>query len=197
MKMHQDLLEEHQETPESEPVYEEVGSFPGIGSLELDPSLLPPVDRTKKPVILSEQVLPSSAPPCPVPRASGNTLTKAHSFERGPFPEPGKAPLTDKFPGQRPTQNASLEAKIELPQALPTPERVEEKPGEVQTLPPDSPAGTEAQAGNTKKKSFRPDLPICDKFMQELSTAVLRKNESQTPKTPEPPTLSSKDGDHA
>ncbi|XP_060542426.1 arf-GAP with Rho-GAP domain, ANK repeat and PH domain-containing protein 3-like [Pantherophis guttatus] len=53
MKMHQDT--EQQEPAESEPVYEEVGSFTDIDFLEPNHSLLPPMDQAKKPISFSDQ----------------------------------------------------------------------------------------------------------------------------------------------
>jgi len=53
MKVHQDSLEEQQEKEvDTEPVYEEVGNFPELATLELqrgllaDPSPVPTMDRS-------------------------------------------------------------------------------------------------------------------------------------------------------
>ncbi|NWH72856.1 ARAP3 protein, partial [Piaya cayana] len=62
MKMHQDSLEEQQEKEaDPDPVYEEVGNFPELATLELgrellaDLSAVPPVDRSKKPTPFPKQ----------------------------------------------------------------------------------------------------------------------------------------------
>ena len=76
MKVHQDSLEEQQEKEvDTEPVYEEVGNFPELATLELqrgllaDPSPVPTMDRSQKPSSSPEQppapVLRSSLPPSP------------------------------------------------------------------------------------------------------------------------------------
>ncbi|NXG35507.1 ARAP3 protein, partial [Dromaius novaehollandiae] len=88
MKMHQDSLEEQQEKEvDTEPVYEEVGNFPELASLELDRELLadlssvPSVDRSKKPSPFPEQppapALRSSLPTSPAQGVSSPSVTKA------------------------------------------------------------------------------------------------------------------------
>ncbi|NXW23685.1 ARAP3 protein, partial [Circaetus pectoralis] len=82
MKMHQDSLEEQQEKEvDADPVYEEVGNFPELATLELgqgllaDLSAVPPVDRSKKPAPFPEQppatALRSSLPASPAQRVAG------------------------------------------------------------------------------------------------------------------------------
>ncbi|XP_062986114.1 arf-GAP with Rho-GAP domain, ANK repeat and PH domain-containing protein 3 [Elgaria multicarinata webbii] len=188
MKMHQDSLEEQQEATESEPVYEEVGSFTDMSFLELGPSLLPPVDRTKKPVPFSEQGMSSPLPPCLASRTSGTDGANACCLELD------KELLTDKPPEHRVTQGASAERKTERPQVLPGPGRLHDQPSEMPASPVEPPAGMETRAGDTRKKSFQTDLSISDKLMQELSTAILRKNDCQTPNTSGKQNLLSKDG---
>ncbi|XP_053106226.1 arf-GAP with Rho-GAP domain, ANK repeat and PH domain-containing protein 3 isoform X2 [Hemicordylus capensis] len=181
MKMHQDSLEEQQEATESEPVYEEVGNFSGMDFLELDHSLLPPVDRTKKPVTFIEQVLSSPLPPCPVPRSSRTSIAKESSLGKDLCLELDTESLTHRLPGHRVTQSASTEKKTELPQVPSTPNGEQEQPNAVLSLPPEPPASMETQVRDLRKKSFQADLSISDKLMQELSTAIFRKNECQTP----------------
>lgn len=172
MKMHQDSLEEQQETTDSEPVYEEVGSFSGIDFLEVSPSPLPPVDRTKKPIVGSEQMISSSLPPCPAPRASRSSLAKASCS--------GRAHWLEVDTEHSVIQSISPERNIELPQIPSTPDREQQLPAVV-TFPPASLADLETQAASTRKKSIQTDLSISDKLMQELSTAILRKNDCQIP----------------
>ncbi|XP_061441954.1 arf-GAP with Rho-GAP domain, ANK repeat and PH domain-containing protein 3 isoform X2 [Rhineura floridana] len=176
MKMHQDSLEEQQEATESEPVYEEVGSFTDMDFLELPQSLLPPVDRTKKPVPASEQATSTSLPPCPAPRESGTDLAKAYCFERTLRLE--KEPLTDRLPGHRMTPSACIETD------LPAPDWKQVQPMAAPTPALDVSAGMEMRAGETRKKSFQVDFSVGDKLMQELSSAILRKNECHVPVTP-------------
>ncbi|NXT86350.1 ARAP3 protein, partial [Anhinga rufa] len=88
MKMHQDSLEEQKEKEaDADPVYEEVGNFPELATLELERGLLadlsamPPVDRSKKPATFPEQppstALRSSLPSSPAQRVVGPSVTKA------------------------------------------------------------------------------------------------------------------------
>ncbi|NXF33422.1 ARAP3 protein, partial [Nyctibius bracteatus] len=88
MKMHQDSLEEQQEKEvDADPVYEEVGNFPELATLELgrgllaDLSVMPTVDRSKKPTPFPEQppatALRSSLPTSPAQRVTGPSVTKA------------------------------------------------------------------------------------------------------------------------
>ncbi|KAK1209969.1 ARAP3 protein, partial [Pygoscelis papua] len=88
MKMHQDSLEEQQEKEaDTDPVYEEVGNFPELATLELgrgllaDLSAVPPMDRSKMPAPFPEQppatALRSSLPASPAQRVAGPSVTKA------------------------------------------------------------------------------------------------------------------------
>ncbi|NWW91265.1 ARAP3 protein, partial [Rhynochetos jubatus] len=88
MKMHQDSLEEQQEKEvDADPVYEEVGNFPELATLELgqgllaDLSAMPSVDRSKWLAPFPEQplatALRSSLPASPAQRAAGPSVTKA------------------------------------------------------------------------------------------------------------------------
>ncbi|NXL47506.1 ARAP3 protein, partial [Podilymbus podiceps] len=92
MKMHQDSLEEQQEKEaDADPVYEEVGNFPELTTLELgqgllaDLSAMPPIDRSRRPAPLPEQplttALRSSLPASPAQRVAGPSVTKALSLE--------------------------------------------------------------------------------------------------------------------
>ncbi|NXA08227.1 ARAP3 protein, partial [Sapayoa aenigma] len=92
MKIHQDSLEEQQEKEaDADPVYEEVGNFPELAALDLgqgllaDLSVIPPVDRSKKPAPFPEQPPPtalrSSLPASPAQRVTGPSVTKAISLE--------------------------------------------------------------------------------------------------------------------
>ncbi|XP_034959304.2 arf-GAP with Rho-GAP domain, ANK repeat and PH domain-containing protein 3 isoform X1 [Zootoca vivipara] len=182
MKMHQDSLEEQQEAAESEPVYEEVGNFADMGFLELQQSLLPPVDRTKKPVPCSEQAVSSSLPPCPAPRASGINVAKGCCFERTLRLEE-KDLLPDRLPGHSVAPSAGVERMTELHQGPPAPDWEQGLSKEAPASPPEPPMGEEPQADASRKKSFQADWSINDKLMQELSSAILRKNESQAPAT--------------
>ncbi|NXL27739.1 ARAP3 protein, partial [Glaucidium brasilianum] len=88
MKMHQDSLEEQQEKEaDADPVYEEVGNFPELAALELgqgllaDLSVLPPVDRSRKPAPFPEQppvtAMRSSLPASPAQRVESPSVPKA------------------------------------------------------------------------------------------------------------------------
>ncbi|NWI13920.1 ARAP3 protein, partial [Crypturellus soui] len=122
MKMHQDSLEEQQEKEmDTEPVYEEVGNFSELASLELDHELLaglsciPSTDRFKKPSPAPEQ------PPAPALRCSLPT---------------------------NPAQRVS---------------------------------GPSTSLEISKKRNIQPSSPINNKLIQELSSIILKKNESQGP----------------
>ncbi|NXD65848.1 ARAP3 protein, partial [Eolophus roseicapillus] len=103
MKIHQDSLEEQQEKEaDADPVYEEVGNFPELASLELgqgllaDLSAVPPMDRSKKPSPFPEQppatALRSSLPASPAQRVAGPSVTKA--LKRSIQPP---SPINDKL----------------------------------------------------------------------------------------------------
>nr|XP_056718279.1 LOW QUALITY PROTEIN: arf-GAP with Rho-GAP domain, ANK repeat and PH domain-containing protein 3 [Euleptes europaea] len=194
MKMHQDSLEEQQEAAEPEPVYEEVGSFPSGGFLELSPSLLPPVDRTKKPPPCSEPAPPSSLPPCPAPRASGTNSAKALSLERGLWLEPDKATMISRLPRHRgATHSSPAERTAEPPQRVPAPSREQEQPPGVPVLPPETPSAPGAHVGETRKKK----VSLSDKLIEELSTAIFQKNDGQASLPLGPQGFSSAAGDQA
>lgn len=178
MKMHQDSLEEQQEMADSEPVYEEVGSFLGMDCVEVSPSTLPPVDRTKKPTVGPEQGISSSLPPCPAPRAPRSSLPKLSSG-RANWLELDTELLLHKSPEHKVTQSTSPERNMELPQIPHTPDREQEQLTAMMTITPAPPAATETQVASIRKKSIQTDLSISDKLMQELSTAILRKNDCQ------------------
>nr|XP_008107206.1 PREDICTED: arf-GAP with Rho-GAP domain, ANK repeat and PH domain-containing protein 3 [Anolis carolinensis]XP_008107207.1 PREDICTED: arf-GAP with Rho-GAP domain, ANK repeat and PH domain-containing protein 3 [Anolis carolinensis]XP_016848526.1 PREDICTED: arf-GAP with Rho-GAP domain, ANK repeat and PH domain-containing protein 3 [Anolis carolinensis] len=180
MKIHQSSLEEQQETEESEPVYEEVGTFTDMGFLELRDSLLPPVDRTKKPVTAPEQSMSNSLPPCPAPRASGSDVGKAGCLQKTPSLELNKDSAANKPPAHGTTPSTSAEKEPGQLQGAPASEREQDQPNEVAALHPEPPTGMETQFGDTRRKSSQADLSIGNKLMQELSAAILRKNECQT-----------------
>lgn len=189
MKMHQDSLEEQHEAAEPEPVYEEVGSFPVGGFQEPSASLLPPVDRTKKPIPCSYQVPLSSLPPCPAPRAPGPDSAKAPSLERGLWLEPDKATMISRLPRHRGvTHNSPAERTAEPPQRALAPSK--EQGPMIPVLPPETPPALGTQVGEARK-----NFSLSDKLMEELSTAILQKNECQAPLTPGLQDLSSAAGD--
>ncbi|KAG8133021.1 hypothetical protein E2320_010840, partial [Naja naja] len=113
MKMHQ----EQQEPAESEPVYEEVGSFTDMDFLEPTHSLLPHVDQVKKPISFSGQLTSSMLPPCWVPRASGIDLTKPCCFERTFQVESNKQNLNDRISEHKVIPTVSIDQQTGLPQA--------------------------------------------------------------------------------
>ncbi|XP_026538975.1 arf-GAP with Rho-GAP domain, ANK repeat and PH domain-containing protein 3 [Notechis scutatus] len=113
MKMHQ----EQQEPAESEPVYEEVGSFTDMDFLEPTHSLLPCVDQAKKPISFSGQLTSSMLPPCWVPRASGIDLIKPCCFERTFQMESNKQNLTDRISEHKVIPTVSIDQQTGLPQA--------------------------------------------------------------------------------
>ncbi|XP_054841139.1 arf-GAP with Rho-GAP domain, ANK repeat and PH domain-containing protein 3 isoform X2 [Eublepharis macularius] len=180
MKMHQDSLEEQQEAAEPEPVYEEVGSFPAEGFLELSHHLLPPVDRTKKPAPCPEQGQLSSLPPCPAPRAPGTDPAKAHSLERGLWLEPDKATMISRLPRHRAIPSALAERTAKPPQGLPAPHREQEKLPALPAPPAETPPALGTQADGARKKN----LSLSDRLPEGLSTAILQKNEGQAPLAP-------------
>lgn len=189
MKMHQDSLEEQHEAAEPEPVYEEVGSFPVGGFLELSPSSLPPVDRTKKPTHRSDQAPPGSLPPCPAPRSSGTDSSKAPSLEKGLWLEPDKATMISRLPRHRGvTHSSPAERTPEPPQRALGPSK--EQGPVIPAIALETPPALGTQAGETRKKNS-----LSNKLMEELSTAILQKNEWQAPLMPGPQDLPSAAGD--
>uniref|UniRef100_A0A8C0HML4 ArfGAP with RhoGAP domain, ankyrin repeat and PH domain 3 n=1 Tax=Buteo japonicus TaxID=224669 RepID=A0A8C0HML4_9AVES len=187
MKMHQDSLEEQQEKEvDADPVYEEVGNFPELATLELgqgllaDLSAMPPVDRSKKPAPFPEQppatALRSSLPASPAQRVPGPPVTKALSLERGLNLESDKAPAQ----GLRPTKTASLERNMEPSLAL-------AGDWEQATTPGSSPS-VETSLEISKKRNMQSPSPINNKLIQELSSVILRKNEGQPPEPGQPVT---------
>ncbi|KAH0618161.1 hypothetical protein JD844_017148 [Phrynosoma platyrhinos] len=196
MKIHQGSLDEQQEaTDESEPVYEEVGTFTDMGFLEPSHSLLPPVDRTKKPVTAPEQGMSNSLPPCPAPRASRSDLVKAGYLQSTLGLELDKESPANRPPGNGATLGTSTEKESGQLQGAPASDREQSQPATVAPLHPEPPAGMEAQFGDTKRKSSQTDLSIGDKLMQELTATILRKNECQTlPETSGKQKLQPKDG---
>ncbi|NWZ59724.1 ARAP3 protein, partial [Haliaeetus albicilla] len=105
MKMHQDSLEEQQEKEvDADPVYEEVGNFPELATLELgqgllaDLSAVPPVDRSKKPALFPEQppatALRSSLPASPAQRVPGSSPSVEISKKRNMQSPP---PISNKL----------------------------------------------------------------------------------------------------
>uniref|UniRef100_A0A8B9NVA2 ArfGAP with RhoGAP domain, ankyrin repeat and PH domain 3 n=1 Tax=Apteryx owenii TaxID=8824 RepID=A0A8B9NVA2_APTOW len=184
MKMHQDSLEEKQEKEvDTEPVYEEVGNFPELASLELDHELLadlssiPSVDRSKKPSQFPEQppapALRSSLPTSPAQRVSNPSVTKALSLERGLNLECDKSPAHGRSAGLRPTKTASLERNLELSLVLAGDQ-------DQVTMPGSSPS-TETSLEIPRKRNIQPSSPINNKLIQELSSIILKKNEGQPP----------------
>lgn len=187
MKMHQDSLEEQQEKEvDTDPVYEEVGNFPELAALELgqgllaDLSAVPPVDRSKKPATFPEQppatALRSSLPASPAQRVAGPSVTKAVSLERGLNLESDKTPAQ----GLKPTKTASLERNME-------PSLVLARDWDQGAAPGSSPT-TETSLEIPKKRNMQPSSPINNKLIQELSSVILRKNESQPPEQDQPVT---------
>ncbi|XP_021266223.1 arf-GAP with Rho-GAP domain, ANK repeat and PH domain-containing protein 3 isoform X2 [Numida meleagris] len=179
MKVHQDSLEEQQEKEtDAEPVYEEVGNFPELATLELqrgllvDPLPVPTVDRSQKPSSSPEQppapVLRSSLPPSPAQRLPAPSVTKAVSLEQGLNLECDKASSC----GLRATLTASLERNLEPPTAL---ARDQEQ---VAVLGRSS--SPETSISIPRKRSAQPSSPISDKLIQELSSIILKKSDGQT-----------------
>ncbi|XP_010224803.1 PREDICTED: arf-GAP with Rho-GAP domain, ANK repeat and PH domain-containing protein 3 [Tinamus guttatus] len=186
MKMHQDSLEEQQEKEmDTEPVYEEVGNFSELGSLELDHELLaglssiPSVARSRKPSPVSEQsptpALRSSMPTNPAQRVSGPVVTKALSLERGLNLECDKSPAHRGSTVLRPTKTASLERNLEPSLALAVDQ------GQVPIQQSNPGPSTETSLEIPKKRNIQPSSPINNKLIQELSSIILKKNESQAP----------------
>ncbi|KAM6408733.1 arf-GAP with Rho-GAP domain, ANK repeat and PH domain-containing protein 3 isoform 3-T4 [Rhynochetos jubatus] len=187
MKMHQDSLEEQQEKEvDADPVYEEVGNFPELATLELgqgllaDLSAMPSVDRSKWLAPFPEQplatALRSSLPASPAQRAAGPSVTKALSLERGLNLDSDKAPAQ----GLKPTKTASLERNMEPSLAL---ARDWEQAATLGNSP-----SVEASLEIPRKKNMQPPLPINNKLIQELSSVILRKNEGQPPGPGQPVT---------
>lgn len=178
MKVHQDSLEEQQEKEmDAEPVYEEVGNFPELATLELqrgllaDPSPVPTIDRSQKPSSSPEQppapVLRSSLPPSPAQRLPAPSVTKAVSLERGLNLECDKTPSC----GLRATLTASLERNLEPPTVLARDQEQTAMLGH---------SSSPETSISTKKRSAQPSSPISDKLIQELSSIILKKSDGQT-----------------
>ncbi|XP_076206163.1 arf-GAP with Rho-GAP domain, ANK repeat and PH domain-containing protein 3 isoform X1 [Aptenodytes patagonicus] len=187
MKMHQDSLEEQQEKEaDADPVYEEVGNFPELATLELgrgllaDLSAVPPVDRSKMPAPFPEQppatALRSSLPASPAQRVTGPSVTKALSLERDLNLESDRGSAQ----GLRPTKTASLERNME-------PSLVLARDWEQAATPGSSPS-TETSLEIPRKRNMQPPSPINNKLIQELSSVILRKNEGQPPGPGQPVT---------
>ncbi|XP_029142567.1 arf-GAP with Rho-GAP domain, ANK repeat and PH domain-containing protein 3 [Protobothrops mucrosquamatus] len=153
MKMHHDT--EQQELAESEPVYEEVGSFTDLDFLEPNHSLLPPVDKAKKPIHFSDQVTSSMLSPCQVPRVSGTDLTKPCCFERTFQLEPSKQNLTDRILGHKVIPTVSIEQQTELPQAQFALCKEEDQHTAVPTLHWENPTEVETLVSGYTKKNFQ------------------------------------------
>ncbi|KAM8798891.1 arf-GAP with Rho-GAP domain, ANK repeat and PH domain-containing protein 3 [Eudromia elegans] len=184
MKMHQDSLEEQQEKEvDTEPVYEEVGNFPELASLELDHELLaglssiPSMDRSKKPTPVPEQsptpALRSSLPINPAQRVSGPSVTKALSLERGLNLECDKCPDHRGSTGLRPTKTTSLERNLEPSLVLAGDQ------DQVSVRGSNTSPSTETSLEIPKKRNIQPPSPINNKLIQELSSIILKKNEGQ------------------
>ncbi|KAM9531462.1 arf-GAP with Rho-GAP domain, ANK repeat and PH domain-containing protein 3 isoform 2-T3 [Guaruba guarouba] len=180
MKVHQDSLEEQQEKEaDADPVYEEVGNFAELATLELgqgllaDLSAVPHMDRSKKPSLFPEHppatALRSSLPASPAQRVAGPSVTKALSLERGLNLESDKAPAQ----GLRPTKTASLERNVQHSLALC-------RDWEQAATPGSSPSA-DTTMEMPRKRSIQPPSPVSDKLIQELSSVILRKNEVQPP----------------
>ncbi|KAM8994249.1 arf-GAP with Rho-GAP domain, ANK repeat and PH domain-containing protein 3 [Ara ararauna] len=187
MKVHQDSLEEQQEKEaDADPVYEEVGNFAELATLELgqgllaDLSAVPHMDRSKKPSLFPEHppatALRSSLPASPAQRVAGPSVTKALSLERGLNLESDKAPAQ----GLRPTKTASLERNVEPSLALC-------RDWEQAATPGSSPSA-DTTMEMPRKRSIQPPSPVSDKLIQELSSVILRKNEVQPPGPGQPVT---------
>lgn len=187
MKMHQDSLEEQQEKEtDADPVYEEVGNFPELATLELgrgllaDLSAVPPVDRSKMPTPFPEQppatALRSSLPASPAQRVAGPSITKALSLERDLNLESDRGSAQ----GLRPTKTASLERNME-------PSLVLARDWEQAATPGSSPS-METSLEIPRKRNMQPPSSINNKLIQELSSVILRKNEGQPPGPGQPVT---------
>ncbi|XP_033922760.1 arf-GAP with Rho-GAP domain, ANK repeat and PH domain-containing protein 3 isoform X2 [Melopsittacus undulatus] len=187
MKVHQNSLDEQQEKEaDADPVYEEVGNFPELATLELgqgllaDLSAVPFMDSSKKPSLFPEHppaaALRSSLPASPAQRVAGPSVTKALSLERGLNLE------SDRAPGQglRHTKTASLERNMEPSLAL-------GRDWEQAATPGSSPSA-DTTVEMPRKRSIQPPSPINDKLIQELSSVILRKNEGQPPGPGQPVT---------
>lgn len=153
MKMHQDA--EQQELAESEPVYEEVGSFTDLDFLEPNHSLLPPVDQAKKPIRFSDQVTSSTLSPCRVPRVSGTDLTKPCCLERTFQVEPNKQNLTDRIWEHKVIPTVSIEQQTELPQAQFALRKEEDQHTAVPTLHLENPTEVETLVSDYTKRNFQ------------------------------------------
>ncbi|KAM6249646.1 arf-GAP with Rho-GAP domain, ANK repeat and PH domain-containing protein 3 isoform 2-T3 [Spheniscus humboldti] len=187
MKMHQDSLEEQQEKEaDADPVYEEVGNFPELATLELgrgllaDLSAVPPMDRSKMPAPFPEQppatALRSSLPASPAQRVAGPSITKALSLERDLNLESDRGSAQ----GLRPTKTASLERNME-------PSLVLARDWEQAATSGSSPS-METSLEIPRKRNMQPPSPINNKLIQELSSVILRKNEGQPPGPGQPVT---------
>ncbi|XP_044298780.1 arf-GAP with Rho-GAP domain, ANK repeat and PH domain-containing protein 3 [Varanus komodoensis] len=182
-KAPQDAVGEQQEATESEPVYEEVGGFSDMDLPELGPSLLPPVDRAKKPTPLPEQGPPSPPPPCPAPRPPGAGPMRACHPEHASAGSPSGQGVASRASPERPTQ--------------PGPSQAWHPPPATPTDPAERPPGTERPVQDSRKRSLQAERPVSSKLVQELSTAVLRKSERQSPGAPGEQTPPPEDGPQA
>ncbi|XP_069510225.1 arf-GAP with Rho-GAP domain, ANK repeat and PH domain-containing protein 3 isoform X2 [Ambystoma mexicanum] len=194
MKVHQDSLEEQKDQELDDPVYEEVDNFKNVVASGLDiaplsdqPSV-PPVDRTRKPILSQEH----AAKPTP----AGPVLVKSRSLEISPTPEytkslsldrslcsdPPRFSLSDRACGPSPPKSVSLERNIDPSRMLAASARGQGTKGtlDLRAMPPlffEPPSSSDSSKSALRKKSQQLQSPMNEKLIQELSLIMLKKSE--------------------
>nr|XP_033782702.1 arf-GAP with Rho-GAP domain, ANK repeat and PH domain-containing protein 3 isoform X2 [Geotrypetes seraphini] len=196
MKMHQDSLEEQseKEMAESEPIYEEVGTFSNLIPPEMDNSLLadatqlPPIDKTRNPIPSQDQTLSAAL----VESSPG----KAHSLERGVRAEFAKAVSLERNFSTDPARTSPVNRTVES-----SPPKTASLERNLNLGPAQSPRGPlgkgavdfgtmrplffepipllDPSKAALKKKNAQLPSPMQEKLIQELSTVIQKKSEPE------------------
>ncbi|KAM9312624.1 arf-GAP with Rho-GAP domain, ANK repeat and PH domain-containing protein 3 [Gastrophryne carolinensis] len=194
MKMHQDSLEELQEKQDDEhdPLYEEVGNFQYLSQHEPDCLLLnerlhhpPPLDRTKKPALNSDQTKTRLSPikTPPTERAARDQYNKTQSLDRSSE----NVKLCDTMKAERGcgptiTKSASLERQVDPNRTLLGPTRTQAGKStlDLSSLPLFFEPAVSSDPSKIPlwKKSAPLSINMQDKLVQELNSMLNKKNET-------------------
>ncbi|XP_066446655.1 arf-GAP with Rho-GAP domain, ANK repeat and PH domain-containing protein 3 isoform X2 [Eleutherodactylus coqui] len=198
MKMHQDSLEELQEKQDEEhdPVYEEVGNFQSIQQTDSNcvfPTerlqLPPPLDRTKKPVLYPEAIMPGPMKSQSSEKPERDSYSKTQSLDRNlcvdnpkiVLSEAVRSPMPDRGPGPSIIKTASLERQVEQnrTQTASTRSPIVKSALDLSTLPLFFEPTTSSDP--TKIPAWKKTSPVSsnmqDKLLQELNTMLNKKND--------------------
>ncbi|KAM8973111.1 arf-GAP with Rho-GAP domain, ANK repeat and PH domain-containing protein 3 isoform 2-T2 [Pelodytes ibericus] len=207
MKMHQDSLEELREKQvdeEHEPVYEEVGSFQIKPQSDLDFNLTsdphylpPPLDRSKKPSLYTEQnkhsvpSTPIQIKPSTPEKSEKEDNIKTQSLDRNNYVEGLKTVssestnllLPDGGVGSTFVKTASLERQLDPNRFQPVSTRTQGAKSalDLSSLPPlffEPTSSSDSSKSPLWKKNSPVSSNIQDKLLQELNTIISKKNET-------------------